>query len=168
MYSLLATDLNKIKSISDEIIYHPVKYKVLFGANASADVQATFKIVKNAELVISDNDVKSRVLAAINEFFALENWDFGDSFYFSELSSYVMNRLTPNIVNFLIVPKSGNLTFGSLFEIVSEKDQIFINGATIDDVEIISAVTASKIKSSGSIIESTTILNTQTITSGSY
>ena len=102
------------------------------------------------------------------ELFALENWDFGDSFYFSELSSYVMTRLTPSIVNFLIVPKSGNLTFGSLFEIVSEKDQIFINGATIDDIEIISAVTASKIKSSGSIIESSTILNTQTITSGSY
>jgi len=168
LYSLLASDLNKIKSISDEIIYHPVKYKVLFGANASLDVQATFKVVKNSELVISDNDVKSRVLAAINEFFALENWDFGDSFYFSELSSYVMNRLTPNIVNFLIVPKSGNLTFGSLFEIVSEKDQIFINGASIDDIEIISAVTASKIKSSGSITESTTILSTQTITSGSY
>lgn len=168
LYSLLSSDLNKIKSISDEIIYHPVKYKVLFGAAASSDVQATFKIVKNAELVISDNDAKSRVLAAINEFFALENWDFGDSFYFSELSSYVMNRLSPNIVNFLIVPKSGNLTFGSLFEIVSEKDQIFINGATIDDIEIISAVTASKIKSLGSITDSTTILNTQTITSGSY
>jgi hypothetical protein len=168
LYNLLATDLNKIKSISDELIYNPVKYKVLFGEKASIDVQATFKIVKNSEVVISDNDVKSRVLSAINEFFALENWDFGDSFYFSELSSYVMNRLTPNIVNFLIVPKDTSLSFGSLYEIRSEKDQIFISGATIDNIEIISAVTASKINSSGTITMTTSTLSTQSITSGSY
>lgn len=168
LYTLLSSDLDKIKSISDELIYHPVKYKVLFGEKASADVQATFKIVKNTEVVISDNDVKSRVLSAINEFFALENWDFGDSFYFSELSSYVMSRLTPNIVNFLIVPKDTALSFGSLYEIQSEKDQIFINGATIDNLEIISAVTASKINSSGTITMTSNTLSTQSITSGSY
>jgi hypothetical protein len=168
LYTLLSTELDKIKSISDELIYHPVKYKVLFGEKASLNVQATFKIIKNTEVVISDNDVKARVLSAINEFFALENWDFGDSFYFSELSSYVMSRLTPNIVNFLIVPKDTSLTFGSLYEIRSEKDQIFINGATIDNLEIISAVTASKINSSGTIIMTTNTLSTQSITSGSY
>jgi hypothetical protein len=168
LYTLLSTDLNKIKSISDELIYHPVKYKVLFGEKASSDVQATFKIVKNSEIVISDNDVKSRVLSAINEFFTLENWDFGDSFYFSELSSYVMSRLTPNIVNFLIVPKDTTLSFGGLYEIRSEKDQIFINGATIDNLEIISAVTASKINSSGTITMTSSTLSTQSITSGSY
>jgi hypothetical protein len=168
LYTLLAADLNKIKSISDELIYHPVKYKVLFGEKASSDVQATFKIVKNAEVVISDNDIKSRVLSAINEFFSLENWDFGDSFYFSELSSYIMSKLTPNIVTFLIVPKDTALSFGGLYEIRSEKDQIFINGATIDNLEIISAVTASKINSAGAITITSSTLSTQSITSGSY
>jgi hypothetical protein len=164
LYNLLSLDLNKIKSISDEVIYHPVKYKVLFGAKATIDVQATFKVVKNAELVISDNDIKTRVLAAISEFFALENWDFGDNFYFSELSTYVMNRLSPYAVNFVIVPKQSGLSFGGLFEIRSEKDQIFINGATIDDIEIISTITASKIKSA--IIQTTqTSISQQAITS---
>ncbi len=165
LYTLLAGDLNKIKSISDEIIYHPVRYKVLFGPKASSDVQATFKVVKNPESVISDNDIKSKVLAAINEFFALENWDFGGDFYFTELSTYVTNRLTPNLVNFIIVPKQSDLTFGSLFEIRSEKDQIFINGATVNDIEIISAITASRIKSSGQITAQSTRLNQQTIIS---
>lgn len=167
LFNLLSIDLNKIKSISDEIIYHPVRYKVLFGSKAQTDLQATFKIVKNTEIVISDNDIKSRVLSAINEFFSLENWDFGDSFYFSELSAYVMARLTPNIVNFIIVPKDGSLSFGSLYEIRAEKDQIFINGATVDDIEIISAVTASKIKSAGAITLEQTTLSNQNITSGS-
>ena len=165
LYNLLSSELNKIKSISDEIIYHPARYKVLFGSKSSIDLQASFKIVKNAEVVVSDNDIKSRVLSAINEFFSLENWDFGDNFYFTELSAYVMNRLAPNIVNFIIVPKQASLTFGSLYEIRAEKDQIFINGATVDDIEIISAVTASKIRSSGSITYNATTNSQQTITS---
>jgi hypothetical protein len=165
LYNLLSSDLNKIKTISDEIIYHPVKYKVLFGNKASPNVQASFKIVKNSEIVISDNDVKSKVLSAINEFFALENWDFGGNFYFTELSTYVMNRLAPNIVNFIIVPKQSTLSFGSLYEIRAEKDQIFINGATVNDIEIISAITASKIKSAGAITSNTVTISQQTITS---
>jgi hypothetical protein len=168
LYNVLAPNLNLIKPISDEIVYHPVKYKILFGSSATTDVQATFKVIKNTQLVISDNDVKTRVLAAINQFFALDNFDFGDSFYFSELLTYVMNALTPNIVNFLIVPKEGDLTFGSLFEIPCENDQIFINGASINDIEIISAVTASQLQSAGSISALSSNLNSQNITSGNY
>ena len=163
--NLLSVELNKIKTVSDEVIYHPVKYKVLFGNKANADVQATFKVIKNPEVVISDNDVKSRVLSAMTEFFNLENWEFGDNFYFSEMAAYVMQQLAPNIVNFVIVPKQNNLKFGSLFEIRSEKDQIFINGATIDDIEIISAITATKINSAGNIDAPANILNVQSINS---
>jgi hypothetical protein len=168
--NLLSSELNKIKSVSDEVIYHPVKYKILFGNKASIDVQASFKVIKNTEIVISDNDVKSKVLTAISEFFELENWEFGDNFYFSELAAYVMKELSPNIVNFIIVPRRENLKFGSLFEIRSEKDQIFINGATVDDIEIISAITASKINSAGQIALPNTSMNIQSINSagGNY
>ena len=164
LYNLLSPELNKIKSISDEIVYHPSKYKVLFGSKATADLQATFKVVKNSEIAISDNDIKTRVLVAILEFFALENWEFGDNFYFSELSTYVMNKVAPYIVNFVIVPKQSTLSFGGLYEIRSEKDQIFINGAGIDDIEIISTITASNIKSA--VIQANqTAVSQQTITS---
>jgi hypothetical protein len=163
--NIMSVELNKIKTVSDEVIYHPVKYKVLFGSKANTDVQATFKVIKNSEVVISDNDVKSKVLSAITEFFNLENWEFGDNFYFSELSAYVMKELSPNIVNFVIVPKQDSLKFGSLFEIRSEKDQIFINGSSIDDIEIISAITATKINSSGAIDNNTQLLNAQFINS---
>jgi hypothetical protein len=76
-----------------------------------------------------------------------------------------MNRLAPNIVNFIIVPKQSTLSFGSLYEIRAEKDQIFINGATVNDIEIISAITASKIKSAGAITSNTVTISQQTITS---
>ena len=165
LYNLMSVELNKIKSISDEIVYFPVKYKVLFGEKATQDVQAIFKIVKNSELVISDNDIKSNAVSAINEFFSLENWEFGESFYFTELATYVMNRLSPYAVNFVLVPKLNGLNFGALYEIKSEKDQIFVNGATVNDVEVITAVTASKLKASGAIVASRTATGQQIITS---
>ena len=165
LYQTLAPSLNLIKSISDEIIYHPVKYKVLFGPDAALDLQATFKVIKNTAQVSSDNEIKANVLSAINEFFALENWDFGDKFYFTELSTYVMNRLAPLLTNFVIVPKASGLTFGSLFEITAESDQLFINGATVDNIEIVTNITATTIKSSGDTTISPTSLTQQNITS---
>jgi hypothetical protein len=165
LYNTVSTSLNLIKSISDEIIYHPVRYKALFGPVASSDVQATFKVIKNATQVISDNDVKAKVLSAINQFFVLENWDFGDTFYFTELSTYVMNKLAPNITNIVIVPKQNNLTFGSLFEIKAGSEELFINAATVDDIEVISGITANAIKAVASTTVVSNVLNQQTITS---
>ena len=151
--------LNEVKSISDEIIYHPVKYKVLFGDKASSDLQAQFKIVKNPDKVLNDNDVKSRVISAINEFFSLENWDFGETFYFSELSAYVMNQLAPDLTTFVVVPQDDTQTFGSLYEIKSESDEIFISGAQVTDIDIIDAITASRLKAAGNVVTQSTTAN---------
>lgn len=144
--------LEDLKTISDEIIFQPVKYKVLFGAKADINLQAVFKAVRNPAVPVSDNEIKSSILDAINQFFALENWDFGQTFNFSELLTYVMNLLTPNIVNFVIVPRANN--FGSLYEITCLSNEIFISGASVSDIEIIDAITASQLKTSAVISSS--------------
>jgi hypothetical protein len=164
LYTEFSGAINKVKSISDEIIYHPAKYKSLFGKNSASSLQGTFKIVKNSNVVVSDNDIKSSVIMAINEFFAIENWEFGDTFYFGELSAYVMQQLSPNIVNMVIVPKQQNLAFGSLFEISSNADELLVSSATVDDIEIISEITAARINASGNVLTSVP-LNNNDITS---
>ena len=146
--------LEPIKSVSDTIIYHPAKYKVLFGTQASGNLQATFKAVRNSATSISDNELKTGILTAINEFFSVENWDFGQSFNFGELATYVMNQMTPYIVNFVLVPKT-NIVFGSLFEVSSQSDEIFISGAKISDIEIIDSLTASQINATSNIVINT-------------
>ncbi len=158
--------LNPLKSLSDQIIYHPVKYKILFGSNAEEQLQATFKVVKNTKTNVSDAVIKTRVIAAINEFFALDNWDFGDSFYFTELAAYIHNQLAPDLLTAVIVPNQSGLSFGSLFQINSAADEIFISGATVDDVSIISALGANQLAASGSVVTSTSTATTNT-TSGS-
>jgi len=142
------------KMLSDEIIFHPVKYKVLFGSKADSNLQAQFKIVKNPQSSITDTEIKTKTVEAINDYFNDANWDFGDTFYFTELSAYIHTELSPHIATVLIVPKGTNQNFGSLFEIECNSDEVFISDAKVENVEIIDAITASKIRATGNIITS--------------
>ena len=160
LFQSYGADITQIKSISDEVIYHPVKYKPLFGSKASNNLQAVFKIVKNPGRVVNDNDIKARVIDAVNEFFALENWDFGETFYFSELAAYIVKQVSPDLSSIVLVPRQESQSFGSMYEIKSENDEIFISAATVEDVEIIDAITANRLKATGNVVTSDEVLNT--------
>jgi len=160
-----AGTLNPLKSLSDQIIYHPVKYKILFGTNADEELQATFKVVKNPGTNVTNAVVQTRTIAAINEFFALNNWDFGDTFYFTELAAYIHNKLAPDLLTVVIVPNQAGQVFGSLFQVACAADEIFISGATVDDVTIISALGANQLLASGTVVTSTSTKTTTTSSS---
>ena len=144
--------LENAKSVSDSLIFHNVSYRPLFGSKADEELQATFKVVKNSQTFISDNEVKATVIQAINDYFALENWDFGDTFYFSELSAYLHQTLAPNVLSIVIVPKKSTSVFGSLFQITSNRDEIFISSATVNDIEIIDTITSTQLAASGNVV----------------
>jgi len=148
--------LNPLKGLSDQIVYHPVKYKILFGSRAEEQFQATFKVVKNSLTNVTNAVIKTRVIQAINEFFALNNFDFGDTFYFTELATYIHNELAPDLLTVVIVPNQHEQSFGSLFQISGAADEIFISGATVDDVVIIDAIGANQLAASGTVVTSTT------------
>jgi hypothetical protein len=143
-----AATLDPIKSISDTLIYQPAKYKVLFGGRAVPALQATFKAVQSSNSTLSVTSLQTRILSAINDFFAIENWDFGQTFNFGELVAYVLNVMTPDITNFVIVPKSSASAFGSLFEITCQSNEIFVSGTTVNDIQIINSLTATELNSS--------------------
>ena len=135
-------ELENFKTISDTIIYNTARFKPVFGIKSNENLRATFKVVKNNEVVISDNDVKVAVINAVNTYFDINNWDFGETFYFSELSAFLHSQLAGKINSVVIVPKSTSQTFGNLYQINAEPDEIIISCATVDDVEIITAITA--------------------------
>ena len=165
LYRTYSTDINKIKSISDELIYHPVVFKPLFGKISESKMQAVFKVVKNNEKVTNDNDLKSQIITAIDQYFSLTNWDFGETFYWGELSAYIMQQLATNISNIVIVPRDASSYFGSLQEIRANADEIFISSATVDDVEIVTAITTDRLKAEG-VITTTTSQPNLSIQSG--
>ena len=137
--------IENYKSISDSIIYNTAIFKPLFGDKAESALRATFKVVKNSSVNITDNDVKSKVIAAINDYFDINNWDFGESFYFSELSAYLHNALVPYVSSIIIVPTDSASSFGTLYQINAEPNEIIVSAATVDNVQIISAITAGQI-----------------------
>jgi len=152
-------NLEKNKSITDELIYHPAKYRIIFGNKADPILQGVFKVIKNDDIVLNDNELKSRIIFFINQFFSLENWDFGETFYFSELAAYVVKEMAPDITTFVIVPIAQDQTFGSLHQIKCEDDEILISGATVNDVEIIDDISAEKLQAYGKVVISTSNTN---------
>jgi len=147
-YGSGATSLENYKALSDTIVYNSGKFKPVFGLDLNKvplNLQATFKVVKNPNVTVSDNDIKTSVISAINTYFDSANWDFGETFYFSELSTYLHNALTPNIASIIIVPSSTDIAFGSLMQINANPDEVIVSAATVDNVEIISAITAAQL-----------------------
>jgi len=148
------SSLDGIKSISDEIVFNPGEYKLLFGPGADASLQAQFKVIKNPQSTVSDNQIKSSVISAIDTYFQIDFWDFGDTFYYTELAAYIHNNLAPDLLSVVIVPSQSTNGFGSLFQIYAEDNEIFVSSATVDNVEIISSISAEKLKATGTVITS--------------
>ena len=135
--SLEFDTLNNYKSASDSLVYKSAKFKLLFGQQAKEENKARFRVVKLSEQ-ISDNELKSKIVNAINAYFEVSNWDFGETFYFTELSTYVHQRLGSSIGSIVILPKKNNGNFGEMFQVKAEPNELFINTATVQDIEIVS------------------------------
>ena len=143
-------DIENVKTSSDTIIYHPGKYKILFGDEADSELRAKFKVVKTPGSALTDNEIKAKVVDAIDDFFSIENWDFGETFYYTELSTYIHNEMLGDVSSVVIVPQNDNSRFGNLFQVVPDTDELFISSAKVTDVQIISQITANNIRISGS------------------
>lgn len=144
-------ELENLKSISDSITYSPANFKILFGKKAPQELQATFKVVRVRNSQISNAEIRTRVIETINEYFNIDNWDFGDTFFFSELGAYIHNELVQEIGSIVIVPTTSSQNFGDLFQITSEANEIFVSAATVDDVEIVDSVTATELRSNTTV-----------------
>jgi len=138
--------LNDYKMISDNIILNSAIFKPLFGTKATPELRATIKCVKNPNSTVSTSEIKSQVIAAMNQYFTIENWDFGDTFFFSELSAYLHDQLGNIISTVVLVPVDPSKSFGDLYEVRSQPNEIFVNAATVNDVEVISALTSSQLR----------------------
>ena len=138
--------LNQYKMISDNIILNSATFKPLFGTKAATELRATIKCVKNPNSTVSVSEIKSQVVNAMNQYFTIENWDFGDTFFFSELSAYLHDKLGTIISTVVLVPTDPLKSFGDLYEIRSQANEIFVNAATVNDVEVIDALTSSQLR----------------------
>jgi hypothetical protein len=138
--------LQDYKMISDNMILNSVQFKPLFGSKASPELRATIKVIKNSNVTSSDSEIRVAVLNAMNDYFDIANWNFGDTFYFSELSAYLHRQVGTLISSAILVPNSPTAVFGDLYEIRSAPYEIFVNAAQATDIVVISALTADQLR----------------------
>lgn len=134
-------NLDQYKMVSDSMIWNSGEFKILFGAQAADELQATFKVVKAPSSSVSDNEVKTRVIQAIDTYFDIRNWDFGEKFFYTELAAFIHQQLSRIISSVVIVPTNASSQFGNLFEIVASPNQLFMSTATVNNVQIIANLT---------------------------
>jgi len=138
--------LNDYKMLSDSIILNSVIFLPLFGPKAPAQLRATVKVIRAGNTNASDSEIRSAVLSSMNTYFDINNWNFGDTFYFSELSAYLHAQLGDLISSAVLVPNDPTMSFGDLYEIKSAPYEIFANGATANDVLVIAALTPAQLQ----------------------
>ena len=139
--------INNYKMLSDSAVLNSVTFKPLFGAKADRSLRATIKAVKSASTNASDSEIRSAILKEMDTYFNIDNWNFGDTFFFSELSSYLHEKLGDMVSSVVLVSNDPEKLFGDLYEIKCRPYEIFANAATTNDVVIVAALTPDTLQS---------------------
>ena len=136
------------KMLSDTVVLHPGKIKLLFGPLAEPQLRAKFKIVKMPGATLTNERIKEEILYVINTYFDIDRWDFGDTFYATDLTAIMHQRLPGDVASVVLVPVYSTNSFGSLFTVESGHDEILQSSAQLSDIEIVEALTPTIIRQS--------------------
>ena len=140
--------LLKNKMISDTVVLHPGKLRLLFGGLAEPQLRAKFKVIRAQGGTLTNERIKEEILNVINTFFDIDNWDFGDTFYATKLIALVHQRLPADVASVVLVPVYSTNSFGSLFTVEAGFDEILQSAAEVSDIEVVEALTPTVIRQS--------------------
>jgi len=139
-------DLLDNKMISDTVILHAGKFKILFGTRAIPQLRCRFKIIRPVMSSLTDNEVKVRIVEAVRKFFDIDAWEFGETFFFTELAASIHSVLGPEIDSIVLVPTYAQNQFGDMFQVQSGEDELFIPDISTGDIEIVQSFTPSNLR----------------------
>jgi hypothetical protein len=128
------------KMISDTVILHPGKIKVIIGKHASDELKGVIKIIRTDSRALTGNQIKTKVVDIVNEYFDINNWEFGEPFYFSKLASYIHGQLPSDIASVVFVPTYRNHVFGDLMQVVAKEDEIIQPSISVDNIELVESL----------------------------
>lgn len=141
--SQLRTDygyLLESKMISDTVVLHPGKIKPIFGDRARDELKASIKVVRSSNRSLTSNQIKSAIVDITNRFFDINAWEFGETFYFTELASVIHSELAVHIDSVVLVPKFSNNVFGDLYQVYAREDEILQASLSVNDIEIVESL----------------------------
>jgi hypothetical protein len=129
------------KMITDELILHPGIIKLVFGKYADNTLQASFKVVRSQNKTLSNNQIKTSIVDAINTYFDINNWEFGQTFYFTDLASYIHNSMPSDISSVVLVPTYNTHIFGDMFQVYAKENEIIQPSIDVSNIDIVDSLT---------------------------
>lgn len=134
------------KMISDTIVLHPGRIKLLFGQKATPALQCVFRVIRSNERVLTDNQIKTTIVTTIRNFFNITMWEFGETFYFTELAAAIHAALPTEISSVVLVPTLPQNQFGDMFQVPAREDEVFYPDVSVRDIEIVSGYTPTNLR----------------------
>lgn len=136
--------------ISDTVVLHSGDFTLLFGSSADPTLQATFAVVRPpTNVTMTDNQVQNAIVSIIQDFFDPNYWQFGETFFFTELAAVVQQQLASEIDSIVIVPAFSTNQFGDLFEISPGENQLFLPDISTSQINIVAALTPQVLRQAG-------------------
>jgi hypothetical protein len=131
-------DLLTNAMISDTVIFHPGKIKLIFGSKSIPQLQAKLVVVKNTRSVLTDSQIKVKVKEATRQFFDIMSWEFGETFYFTELAASIHSSMAADINSVVLVPVYPDHFFGDMFQVNMAEDEIIQADIDVEDIMLVS------------------------------
>lgn len=129
------------KMISDTVVLHPGRFRYIFGSRAPAELQAKFKVIRSQNSTLTNSQIKVNIIQAIKQFFDINVWEFGETFYFTELATSIHNTLLTEIDSVILVPTSSRNQFGDMFQVFAREDEILQPSISVSDIDIVESFT---------------------------
>lgn len=148
----LRNDYGKLldnKMASDTVVLHPGKIKLLFGDKSAPALQARFKVIRSSNSTMTDNQIKNSIVATVRNFFDVAAFEFGETFYFTELAAAIHTDLPADISSVLLVPTLANSQFGDLLQVHAREDEILYPDIGVEDIDIVAGFTATNLRLNG-------------------
>lgn len=133
--------------ISDTVVLKHSKVRIIFGSKSIAELRSSFRIVRSSSSILTDNQIKLKVIDTIERYFDINRWEFGQAFYFTELAAAIHNELGANIETVTLVPlQSSNYTDQLLMQISPNDDEVLVPDVTVNDIDVISTLDSRNVK----------------------
>jgi hypothetical protein len=132
--------------MSDEIVLRPGKFKTLFGAKSDPTLRAVIQLVLAGGQQAAKDSIKQEIVALVRQYFDIANVQFGDTFFFSNLSAYLHANSKYTLGSVLLVPLYPGYQFGDLYELTAAPDEIFVADISLSDIQIVDQLNASNLR----------------------
>lgn len=128
------------KMISDTIVLHSAAIKIIIGTLAPDELKATINVVKSSFSNLTNNQIKTNIVKLVNSFFDINEWEFGKTFYFTQLGTFIENSMPIDVDSVVLVPISSANIFGDLFQVYAGENEIIQPSISVNDIKIVNSL----------------------------